>query len=692
MSAHRITYDARGTPGILAEDTPAGFYGLGVLHARHRPLQTLLLTIAARGQLAKTLVPRDELVELDKLVLRHDIPAIGAAEVKLVPGESLRLVDAYVAGMRDTLASRGMPFELRLLGARVSPPDRESVLSSILVSACLGLAQAQERMERAIVDALCAGADAQVLSAMFAPHLAGFDPVILRRVLPHGQIAPHVRGIAQTVGGSNAWAVSGARSASGKPMLAGDPHLQANQLPALMFEIRARVGEQIWLGATIPGLPTIAVGRNRHVAWSGTFGVADNVDHWVEHITGGVVQNDGVAPQRKTLEIGRRFRATVRDSIHVSSRGVLAWDGVSDGVTLASRWAATEGVAATLDAFLRLPQARSAAEAEAALTHAQTLSLHFVLADTGGDVRYLQLGRIPERSEGWSGLYPTTSARWTGAYTSPRMPRASGLTLEATANEDRLAPDGATLSTLAQPQYRRSRILEMLEARPRHDIASMQAIQQDLLSGQARALTEQLVASLPEGHVRDALKDWDFRYDVDSRGAHAFEMARGAALLGLAPELGGPWLAHMLEDSELAVWWCRALDRLLSRPLGDSVRASIASIAHQAPERWGDVNQITYKNLIVGGLPAWFGFDRGPYALPGSIATVSQGSIVRSGDATVCVAPVYRFVTDLAEEAAWTSIPGGVDGSRFDATYTTWLDEHRAGLYHRIAPPALSEG
>ncbi len=240
-------------------------------------------------------------------MLRHDIPAIGAAEVKLLSESTARLLDAYVAGMRDTLESRGMPFELRLLGARVAPPDRVSVLSSVLVSACLGLAQAQERMERAIVDALCAGADAQVLSTMFAPHLAGFDPVMLRRVLPHGQIAPHVRGIAQTVGGSNAWAVSGVRSASGKPMLAGDPHLQANQLPALMFEIRARVGDQIWLGATIPGLPTIAVGRNRYVAWSGTFGVADNVDHWVEHISGGVVQNDGASPQRKTLEIGQRF-------------------------------------------------------------------------------------------------------------------------------------------------------------------------------------------------------------------------------------------------------------------------------------------------------------------------------------------------------------------------------------------------
>ena len=699
MSTPRITYDSHGTPGILAEDAPSAFFGLGLLHGRHRPVQTLLLTAAARGELAQALLPRGELLDLDRLVHRHDIPRIGAAEVKKLGEHDLRCLDAFVAGIAQAFRDHGMPFELRVLGCRIPPPRRETVVSAFLVSAFLGLAQAQERMERAVVDALSAGADEKLLETIFAPHLAGWRPDVLRTVMPHGELAPSVRGISQPAGGSNAWAVDGTRSASGKPLLAGDPHLQANQLPALMFEVRARIGNELWLGASIPGLPGIGVGRNRRVAWSGTFGAADNVDHWVEPIENGTLVRDGKQPVHSELMVGRRFMTRYRDAQWRSDRGTLAWPGHGDGVTLAARWAATEdGVGDTLSAYMQLAFAKSAADAERILESAQTLTLHFVLADVFGDVRYVQVGRIPERSGGWSGLYPTTDAHWVGAFTGKRMPHGRAVNgFEASANEARRGEGGATLSTLAQPPYRRTRIMELLAARYDHDRASMQAIQQDLFSLQAHAMTPLFVQALPDGELREALRRWDCRYHPDSVGAHAFELARAAAFKGVAPELGGEWFTHMLDESELSVWWCTALDRLLTRTLaideasGARVRRELAKVAGVAARPWGEVQRVHYTNLILGGLPSWCGFDAGPYPLPGSIATVSQGNVVRSQGASVAVAPVYRFVTDLAEEAAWTSVPGGIDGSRFHDTYLSWLDEHRAGVYHRIAPPDLSE-
>ncbi len=699
MSAPRITYDSRGTPGILAEDPVSAFQGLGWLHGRHRPVQTLLLATAARGELAQSILPRSDLLELDRLVHRHDIPRIGASEAKLLGEHDRRCLDAFVDGIARAFRENGMPIELRILGCRIPPPSRETVLSGFLISACLGLAQAQERMERALVDALSFGANAGLLEAIFAPHLTGWRPDVLRGVLRHGELAPSVRGIVQPTGGSNTWAVAGERSASGKPLLAGDPHLQANQLPSLMFEVRARVADDFWLGATIPGLPGVGVGRNRRVAWSGTFGVADNVDHWIEPLRDGVLVRDGKPPVAREIEIGRRFRTSFRETSWSSPRGVLAWDGFADGPTLSARWAATEaGVASTLSAYMRLASSHSAADAERILEDAQTLSLHFVLADVSGDVRYVQVGRIPQRSGGWSGLYPTDVEDWVGVYTGKRLPHALALSgVEASANEARRADDGATLSTLAQPPYRRTRILELLESRQIHDRASMQAIQQDLFSLQAHALRPLFVSALPDGPLRRTLAAWDCRYHPDSVGAHAFELARAAAFNGVAPDLGGEWFRHMLDESELGVWWCTALDRLLSRTLsldetpGRRVRAELAKVAGVTSSRWGDIQRVHYTNLILGGLPAWLRFDAGPYPLPGSIATVSQGNVVRSEGVSVCVAPVYRFVTDLAEDAAWTSLPGGVDGSRFDRTYLSWLDEHRAGVYHRIAPPDLSE-
>ncbi len=699
MSVPRITYDARGTPGILAENPVSAFHGLGWLHGRHRPVQTLLITAAARGELAKSILPRGDLLDLDRLVHRHDIPRIGASEVKHLSEHDRRCLDAFVDGMARAFRENGMPVELRILGCRILPPRRADVLSAFLVSACLGLAQAQERMERAIVDALSFGADARLLETIFAPHLTGWRPDVLRNVSRHGELVPAVRGIAQPAGGSNTWAVGPGRSASGKPLLAGDPHLQANQLPSLMFEVRARVGDDFWLGATIPGLPGVGVGRNRRVAWSGTFGVADNVDHWIEPIADGILARDGKPPAGREIEIGRRFLTSHRETQWSSPRGVLAWDGASDGTTLSARWAATEaGIASTLSAYMRLASSESAAEAERVLEGAQTLTLHFVLADVFGDVRYVQVGRIPRRSGGWSGLYPSDREEWLGVYTGKGLPHAPAVDgLEASANEARRADDGATLSTLAQPPYRRTRILELLYARHDHDRASMQAIQQDLVSLQAHALNPLFVQALPEGPLRRTLSDWDCSYHPSSIGPHAFELARAAALRALAPALGGDWFTHMLDESELGVWWCTALDRLLSRTLSleeapaTRVRAELAKIAGVTASPWGDVQRVHYTNLILGGLPSWLRFDAGPYPLPGSIATVSQGNVVRSQGTSICVAPVYRFVTDLAEDAAWTSLPGGIDGSRFDRTYLSWLDEHRSGVYHRIAPPELSE-
>ncbi|MEZ4270007.1 MAG: penicillin acylase family protein [Myxococcota bacterium] len=135
-------------------------------------------------------------------------------------------------------------------------------------------------MERILLEGLLAGVEPSFFEGLFGERLRGWDPQVIQ-----GLAIEQVRGFSSSstgMGGSNAWAVTGERSLSGKPILCGDPHLQVDQLPALLFELRVRLGQEYWLGATIPGLPGIAVGRNRHVVWTGTFAVADNVDSVIE--------------------------------------------------------------------------------------------------------------------------------------------------------------------------------------------------------------------------------------------------------------------------------------------------------------------------------------------------------------------------------------------------------------------------
>ncbi|MEO1171171.1 MAG: penicillin acylase family protein, partial [Myxococcota bacterium] len=346
------------------------------------------------------------------------------------------------------------------------------------------------------------------------------------------------------------------------------------------------------------------------------------------------------------------------------------------------------------------PAAGSVDDLVSVMDGAHPFSLHFVFAGRSGDLKYRQGGRIPKRSGGWSGLYPARpeQADWTGFYEGPGLIRRDpedGMIVSA--NEARQADDGTWLATLAQPFYRFERIRRLLAARSDHNIESMKAVQLDLVSLQALRLKKTLLASDPAGQISGVLDSWDGRYDVDSRAATLFETVRNAAVTVLAQDLGGPWLEEMVRTSEISTWWANGFDRLIGEPSTWSgerrarLEQRLATIRPEDASRWGEQRKVRMPHMVVGGLPSWLGFDRGPFELPGSAATPCQGNVATVDGETAVVAPAYRFITDLADDHAYSALPGGIDGSRFSDTYTSWLDEYWSGDYHRLAPPGDDE-
>lgn len=702
MTTCRISYDHNGSPGIWAENPQEAYWGLGWVHGRHRPFQSRVIGTAAQGRMAEHLWDLEPLVALDSLVHRLGIPEMGRKEALKVSGESLLWLDAYLEGWQAGAAVAKTPFELRILMTRLPDLTRASVVSSLMLSGYLGLAQSQERMERALVQALVEGADSEVMEKMFHPHLKGWDPKALSEFGARALSGFGTGGV-RAAGGSNAWAVGPEHSHSGQTFLCGDPHLQVNQLPALFCEVRVRMGDDYWLGATIPGLPGIAVGRNRDVAWSGTFGVSDNVDYAIEEVKAGQAtrQEESAAVVSREVEVKRRFKEPLLLKFFDTDRGTLETQELEDGQVLASLWSSSARPAEALDAYLRLPFARSAQEASVVLEHAHTLSLHFVLADRSGDIRYAQAGYIPRRTDGWSGLYPVRAAdgpRWDGFYHGaglPRMGPQDGLIVSA--NEARLADDGGVLSTLAQPNYRQARIRSLLKERSDHGFDTMRSIQLDMYSLQAQRFVPRILQYLPSGALRRALEKWDYCYDVDSLGAHAFEVCYKSLRQALAPELGGPWFSEMLTGSELCNWWTQGVDTLLDDDAswkserGQRLHSALQQVALEQPRKWGQVQKFRLPNMVLGGLPAVFGFNRGPFALPGGRATPRQGQLITMDGTETAVAPAYRMICDLSEDGIWTALPGGVDGSRFAPTYASWLQEWLVGSYHKLVPPEEKE-
>jgi penicillin amidase len=695
----KVTYDRRGTPGIWAEDDLQAYTGLGLVHGMHRPLQTLLLANAARGQLAQRIWPLGPLCHIDHLVHRLDLPRRAAVAAEHLAARDAARLDAFVAGMQRGLTRR-RPLQLvAALGLlRLPYPDRQSVLAGLLLASYVGLAESQDRMERSLVACLQNGADVPFLESLHAPNLVGWDPALLRRVrAPLPQVAPATTGQA---GGSNAWAVGGARSASGYPLLCGDPHLQVNQLPAQLFEVRAWVGTNYWLGATIPGLPGLAVGRNRTLAFSGTFSCGDNIDSAVETQIGDAVRrpNGNMPLQRREVVYRRRLRKDRVLRFAEGPRGVLDAPDLP-GPQLATAWCSGADLAAAMGAYMQLPFAADVPAARRVLAAAHTLSLHYVLADRSGNIGHQQAGRVPRRTAGWSGLYPVDAqgpAAWQGLYTGAGLGGRDAVDdMVVSANEAGQGDDGGLLATLAQPDYRRCRIAQCIAARRDHTLASMQAIQCDLLSLQGQRLRPWLQAAMPPGPLRQALAQWDLQCQSNSLGADAFDRAYRAALGAFAVVLGPQVWPQLLATTEVRIWWCAALDRALATPatwaagspLGTALRMALKQVATAAPEPWGRTQQFRLPHMLLGSLVG----PRGALPLPGSIATVSQGNLVPAGEAVVAVAPAYRMVCDLGDDSIETSMPGGIDDHPAHPTYTQWLPDWRAGQYHRLVPPTAEE-
>jgi penicillin amidase len=353
---------------------------------------------------------------------------------------------------------------------------------------------------------------------------------------------------------------------------------------------------------------------------------------------------------------------------------------VQNGV--AHKWWGSQEPAAAMAAYMRLPMAQSADEAVRILDRALTLSLHFVIADAAGEARHRTCGHIPRgRKEG--ALVPVQSH--TGTYAGEALPRfAAEDGIVVSANEARFAPDGGVLSTLAQPSYRLDRITQVLQARRDHDVRSMQALQLDVFSLQAAQLARALASLLPAGELRSELLMWDYCYTEASLGATAYDRVYRAAVRALAPKLGGPWWLAALARTELSVWWCQGIDTLLARSLAEPWwRAAFAKeVDHSALEPWGLVHTFSMPHLLFGEFAG-----RGPFPLAGALTTVRQGNNVPALNGVATTAPAYRFVADLGEDCAYTSVAGGIDGSVRSPSYTTWLDDWLGGTYHRLVPP-----
>ena len=704
----RIQRDAHGVPHIEANVEADLYWGLGYCHAMDRGMQLLLMRILGEGRASELLEASDEMLAVDKFFRRVNWAGGAEGEIaKLSPAAKI-FCAAYCEGV-NAYFSRKTPWEFKLLGYQPEPWKVENIFTLARMAGYLTLAQSQAEIERLFIEMVQAGISREKLDELFPNILGGLDRELLKKVKLAERIVPvNVKwnNIVPTMMASNNWVIAGSKTASGKPLLANDPHLETNRLPNVWYEIVLKTKERYAIGATMPGLPGILIGRNSDVAWGATYAFMDAIDSWIEHCKDGKFLQDekqwtGFQHRKETIK--RKKNSPLEITFYENGHGVLEGDPFEEGFYLATRWTAATLGATSINAIVNLWNAANVQEGMNFLGQLES-AFNWVLADRHGNIGYQMSGLLPKRRPGVSGFVPLpgwkTENDWQGFVGYQDLPRcvnpAAGFFV--TANNDLNQWGKAKPINNSMGSYRADRIAHLLANKKKLTIDNCCEIHYEVYSQQAEYFMRILRPLLPETPPGEILRDWDCCYNPESAGAFLFEqfyqMLRrevfGKNGFGRAP------VDFLAAESGIFVDFFDNLDRVLlaekSAWFGVESRESlyrrVAIEALQvAPKTWGEVNQIKLKHLVLGEkLPLFAGFDRGPIILRGGRATPHQGQIYRSGGRATSFTPSFRMVTDLAKNAVHSNLAGGPSDRRFSKWYCSDLLNWVTGKYKLLKP------
>src|SRR6478736_221630 len=490
--------------------------------------------------------------------------------------------------------------------------------------------------------------------------------------------------------GSNNWAVAGTRTASGKPLLAGDPHLLVTQ-PGTWVELHLRAPGYDARGVALPFLPGIILGATPHHAWTATNVTGDSQDLFEEQLN-----DDGTAARFRdgwealTIHdepISVRGDAEprilkVRESRHgpILTHGI---GGVSQTVyrpierTYALRWT---GHDATLRPSVTLEAARvtDAEGFRAAVLQIACPGQNFVYADVDGAIAYQCTGRFPVRANGdgtrpvpgWDGEH-----EWTGWIAAEELPYEVDPERGwlATANDD-IQPSGYPhlIGADFHRPARRNRIVELLTERDDHDVATMRAMQTDTVSRTVDGVLPGLLKLHPgdddQREVLDRLARWNGDLAPDSEEAAIYELWLSAIMRRLVGDRIGDELfvaytgfREIFVGETLPAMLAHSTDRVDPEALRAALQEAI-ELADGRP--WGEIHALVLAHPLarIPGLDQLFTAARIP--LGGDESTICQGAMDPLRGHTPAVIPSWRAVWDLADlERNVAVVPSGVSGN-----------------------------
>ncbi|MEP3297269.1 MAG: penicillin acylase family protein [Pseudoruegeria sp.] len=685
-----IVRDTSSVPHVFGATDKDVFFGLGFAHAQDRLWQMTMLRRTAQGRLSELFGSRT--VNIDSLMRRLDIYPLSVKSVDVQDTETLAALDAYSAGVNAWLNTvnqealgRGAP-ELFLFSNEIAPwqpADSIAVMKLMslqlsghleeeIIRARASLALQDDRVNDILPDAPGVGtAELPDFASLFpkAPRYA-------KSTTEHDPLSPaKPRGLA---GASNAWAAAPKRSAAGGALLANDPHLGFSA-PAIWYLARIELSSGGVIGGTIPGIPTVLVGRSDKLGWGLTSSYMDDQDVYIERLNpnnpneyetpdgfapfetrSSIIQIKDQTPETLTLRWtdngpvlpGHHFNlGTITPKNHVTS---IAWTALS-------------GQDTSMSAAIAIMKSTSIEEAIKAGENFIAPSQNLTLAEPGRvamktigamplrSVRHQTKGRMP--SPGW-----IAANRWQGRANysaNPEFIDPIGGILGNTNNKTVDKPFPFHVSYSWGDTQRVQRWRRLMQNREVHTRESFIEAQLDTVSFTARALLPLIAKDLwftgetaPDGSAEqrqkqalDMLAEWNGEMNEHLPEPLIYATWLRQLQNRLIRDDLGPlasefshvdpvFIERVFRNTEGAAVWCNVVQSTKTETCTEMARLALDDALIWLQERygpaleslrWGDAHQATHDHQVLGSIPVLSAFVNIRQSTSGGDNTLLRG-------------------------------------------------------------------
>jgi penicillin amidase len=717
----RIRRDRWGVPHVEADDRRDLHFAQGFCHGQDRLWQLSFYRRVVEGRVAE--FAGEEGLPVDRLLRTLGIHRAAVREAEELDPSLRQELERLCAGVNAAAAAaRAKPLEMQLLRLDWEPWRPVDILSLGKLLA-FGLST---NWERELLRADMVRELGPELTVRLDPTYPADNPVVTQEAWSGDGLSlveqiDSVRrsiGLAAEASGSNNWAVSGSLSATGLPLIAGDPHLPPS-MPGIWYEISLRHGERFIRGASLPGMPAVYMGQGNDVCWTVTNVMADVQDLFVERIEGDryLFESEWLPLEVVREEIPVKGREPEVLEVRSTHHGpiVNAALGADDSEPLALAWQTlSESTAfATIDAML---ETTSGAELIEHFAEHTSPASNIIWADRHGSIGYKLIGRLPLRrggcpdlpKPGWTGEF-----EWEGTVPYEELPEVtdpeSGYLVTA---NNRIVGDDYPHHITSEwlDGFRAKRIEQLLGERDDHDLDSFEAIQTDVLSLPGLEAARRLGRLHPPGQRErsaiERLRSWDGRLDPETIAGSIYqafllrlarEVARAAigdrdlcerwldrADNGFTPHTTSPWRWH----SHLMDLWEEADEELIGRDWDGLVLEALAGALDDLEERfgpdpdawrWGRIHEMEFPHPLGEANPVLRRVFNRRLRAGGAQETVSQIAYDPNDPYRAVWAPSWRMVADPADpdRSRWqmfTGQSGHPASPHYDDLQADWLE------------------